>query len=184
MNPRKIAVIVGSIRRDSINRKLAHALMKLAPKDFQMEILRIDDLPVFNQDHDQNPPEPVVRLKSQIAAADALLFVTPEHNRSIPTALKNALDWASRPYGKNAWAGKPAGILGASPGSIGTAVAQQHLRNVLAYLDVPTLGQPEVFIHFTEGLIDAEGNISSEGTRKFLQSFVDRYAAWVGRFVK
>jgi len=184
MNPRRIAVIVGSIRKDSINRKLALALMKLAPKDFQMEILRIDDLPVFNQDHDQNPPEPVVRLKSQIAAADALLFVTPEHNRSIPTALKNALDWASRPYGKNAWAGKPAGILGASPGSIGTAVAQQHLRNVLAYLDVPTLGQPEVFIHFTEGLIDADGNISNEGTRKFLQSFVDRYAAWVERLVK
>jgi chromate reductase len=184
MNPRRIAVIVGSIRKGSINRKLAHALMKLAPKEFQMEIPRIDDLPVFNQDHDQNPPEPVVRLKSQIAAADALLFVTPEHNRSIPTALKNALDWASRPYGKNAWAGKPAGILGASPGSIGTAVAQQHLRNVLSYLDVPTLGQPEVFIHFTEGLIDADGNIPSEGTRKFLQGFVDRYAAWVGRFVK
>ena len=128
MSVRRIGVVVGSIRKESINRKLAKALVNLAPKDLQCEMLRIDDLPVFNQDHDQNPPEPVVRLKGQIAAADGILFVTPEYNRSLPTALKNALDWASRPYGQNAWAGKPAGIAGASIGSIGTAPAQLHLR--------------------------------------------------------
>jgi NAD(P)H-dependent FMN reductase len=178
---RNVAVVVGSIRKDSINRKLAKALVKLAPKDLQCELVRIDDLPVFNQDHDQNPPEPVVRVKMQIAAANAFLFVTPEHNRSLPTALKNVLDWVSRPYGKNLWAGKPAGIVGASVGTVGTAVAQAHLRSVLGYLDVPTLGQPEVYIHFTQGLIDDEGNISNDGTRKFLQSFVDRYVAWIAK---
>lgn len=178
---RNIAVVVGSVRRDSINRKLAKALVKLAPKDFQCEFVRIDDLPVFNQDHDQNPPEQVLRVKAQIAAANAFLFVTPEHNRSMPTALKNVLDWVSRPYGKNLWAGKPAGIVGASLGTIGTALAQAHLRGVLAYLDVPTLSQPEVYIHFSEGLIDDEGNIGNDGTRKFLQSFVDRYAAWTAK---
>jgi NAD(P)H-dependent FMN reductase len=176
-----VAVVVGSIRKDSINRKLAKALVKLAPEDLQCEFVRIDDLPVFNQDHDQNPPEPVMRVKAQIAAANALLFVTPEHNRSLPTALKNVLDWVSRPYGKNLWAGKPAGIVGASVGTVGTAVAQAHLRSVLGYLDVPTLGQPEVYIHFSQGLIDDEGNISNDGTRKFLQTFVDRYVAWVAK---
>jgi chromate reductase len=142
-------------------------------------MIRIDDLPVYNQDLDSTPPQSVVRLKSEITAANGLLFVTPEHNRSVPTALKNALDWASHPYGKNAWAGKPPGIIGASVGMIGSALAQQHLRNSLAYLDVPVMGQPEVFIYFTAGLIDAEGNISNDGVRKFLQSFVDKYAAWV-----
>ena len=178
---RNIAVVVGSIRRDSINRKLAKALVKLAPKDLQCEFIRIDDLPVFNQDHDQNPPEQVLRVKAQIVAANAFLFVTPEHNRSMPAALKNVLDWVSRPYGKNLWAGKPAAIVGASLGPIGTALAQAHLRGVLAYLDVPTLGQPEVYIHFSQGLIDDEGNMSNDGTRKFLQTFVDRYAAWIAK---
>jgi chromate reductase len=177
----KVAVVVGSIRKDSINRMLAKALIKLCPANLESELIRIDDLPVYNQDLDPTPPESVVRLKAQIAAAQGLLFVTPEHNRSLPTALKNALDWASRPYGKNAWAGKPAAVCGASVGAIGTAVVQQQLRNVLAYLDVPTLGQPEVFIHLTPGLIDPEGNISNDGTRKFLQTFVDRYVAFLAR---
>ena len=121
---RTVAIIVGSIRKESINLKLAKALVKLAPNDFDCDFIRIDDLPVYNQDLDQSPPEAVSRTKSQIAAAKALLFVTPEHNRSLPTALKNVLDWVSRPYGKNLWAGKPAGIAGASIGAIGTAVAQ------------------------------------------------------------
>jgi chromate reductase, NAD(P)H dehydrogenase (quinone) len=175
----KIAIVVGSIRKDSINRKLAKALIKLAPKDFECELVRIDDLPVYSQDHDQNPPEQVVRVKTQIAAANALLFVTPEHNRSLPTALKNVLDWVSRPYGKNLWAGKPAGIVGASLGAVGTAVAQGHLRIVLGYLDVPTLGQPEVYLRFTPDLIDDDGNVSNDDSRKFLQTFIDRYAAWI-----
>ena len=179
---RTVAIIVGSIRKDSINLKLAKALVKLAPSDFDCDFVRIDDLPVYNQDLDQSPPESVSRTKSQIAAAKALLFVTPEHNRSLPTALKNVLDWVSRPYGKNLWAGKPAGIAGASIGAIGTAVAQAHLRSVLGYLDVPTLGQPEVYIHFSQGLIDEHGNISNETTKHFLQTFMNRYAAWISEY--
>ena len=178
---RKIAVVVGSIRKESINRKLAKALIRLAPKELECELVRIDDLPVFNQDHDQNPPQQVARVKAQIAAANAILFVTPEHNRSLPTALKNVLDWVSRPYGQNLWAGKPAGVVGASVGAVGTAVAQAHLRAVLGYLDVPTLGQPEVYVQFTKDLIDDDGNVSNDETRKFLQSFVDRYAAWIAK---
>lgn len=179
---RTVAIIVGSIRKESINLKLATALVKLAPNDFDCDFIRIDDLPVYNQDLDQSPPEAVSRTKSQIAAAKALLFVTPEHNRSLPTALKNVLDWVSRPYGKNLWAGKPAGIAGASIGAIGTAVAQAHLRSVLGYLDVPTLGQPEVYIHFSQGLVDEDGNISNESTKSFLQNFVNCYAEWISKY--
>lgn len=131
-----------------------------------------------NQDDDANPAESVKRLPAEIAAAQALLFVTAEYNRSVPGVLKNAIDHASRPYGQNAWAGKPAGMLGASVGAIGTSMAQQHLRNILAYLDVPTLGQPEAFIHAKDGLFDEAGNIGVE-SRKFLQAWMDRYIAWV-----
>lgn len=182
MSARKIAVVVGSNRKESINRKLANALVKLAPDDLRCEFLRIDDLPVFNQDKERDPIESVVRLRRDVTEADGILFVTPEHNRSIPTALKNALDWASRPHGKNKWSGKPAGIVGASPGAVGTAAVQQHLRGVLGYLDMPTLGQPEAFIQFTDGLIDGDGEIPVESTREFLQGFMDRYAEWVGKF--
>ena len=174
----RIAVIVGSLRKDSFNHKLALALAHLAPSDFTFETLRIDDLPLYNQDDDGNQSAPVKRLKTEIAAADGLLFVTPEYNRSIPGVLKNAIDQASRPYGQSAWAGKPAGVVGISVGAIGTALAQQHLRNILAYLDMPTLGQPEVFIQMKEGLFDDAGNIG-EGSRAFLQGWMDRYVDWV-----
>ena len=184
MSTRRIGVVVGSIRNESINRKLAQAVIELGRDALQCDILRIDDLPVFSQDNERDPIESVVRLRREVTAADGILFVTPEHNRSIPTALKNALDWASRPYGQNCWAGKPAGIVGASVGAIGTAAAQQHLRCMLGYLDIPTLGQPEVYIQFTHGLINDQGNVSNEATRKFLQGFVDRYAAWVATFAK
>lgn len=173
-----IAVIVGSLRRDSFNRKLAAGLAKLAPTDFKFKEVRIDDLPLYTQDDDANQAPAVKRLKSEIAAAKGLLFVTPEYNRSIPGVLKNALDNASRPYGQSAWAGKPAGMIGVSVGAIGTALAQQHLRNILAYLDVPTLGQPEAFIQAKDGLFDADGSISA-GSHKFLQDWMDRYVAWV-----
>jgi chromate reductase len=173
-----IAVIVGSLRRDSLNRKLATALARLAPADFSFTQLQIGDLPLYNQDDDANPSAPVQRLKAEIAAAKGLLFLTPEYNRSIPGVLKNALDHASRPYGQNAWAGKPAGVIGASVGPIGTALAQQHLRNILAYLDVPTLGQPEAFIHAKEGMFDTTGNIG-DSSRNFLQGWMDQYVAWV-----
>jgi chromate reductase len=175
----KVAVLVGSLRKDSINRMLARAVERLAPADMTFEHVRIDDLPLYNQDFDADYPAACKRLKQQVEAADALLFVTPEYNRSIPGVLKNALDIGSRPWGTNSFAGKPGAMIGASIGATGSALAQQHLRNVLAYLDVPLLGQPEVFIKFTDGLIDAEGNIGNEGTRKFLQGFVDRYAAWL-----
>ena len=176
----RIAVIVGSLRRDSFNRKLADALPSLAPAGFEFVQLRIDDLPLYNQDDDGNQADSVKRLKSEVKAADGLIFVTPEYNRSMPGVLKNALDNASRPYGQSAWAGKPAGVLGVSVGALGTALAQQHLRNVLAYLDVPTLGQPEVFIQHKEGVFDESGKLS-ESTRKFLQTWMDAYLGFVKR---
>ena len=180
MSQLKIAVLVGSLRKDSFNRKLALALAHLAPSDVTFEHLRIDDLPLYDQDQDGNQAAAVRRLKSEISAADGVLFVTPEYNRSIPGVLKNAIDHASRPYGQSAWDGKPAGVIGASVGAIGTALSQQHLRNILAYLNVPTLGQPEAFIHNKEGLYEADGSLS-EGSRKFLQAWVDAYVGWVKR---
>jgi chromate reductase len=183
MSQYPIAVVVGSLRRDSFNRKLAAAVAKLAPPDFSFEQVRIDDLPLYNQDDDAHQAEPVRRLKADISAARGVLFVTPEYNRSLPGVLKNAIDHASRPYGQSAWAGKPAGILGVSVGAIGTAVAQQHLRNVLAYLDCPALGQPECFIQAKEGLFDASGGIGPD-SREFLQGWVDRYVAWVKAHAK
>jgi len=174
----RIAVVVGSLRRDSFNRQLAEALKKLTPPDLQFEFSRIDDLPLYNQDDDNNQAPPVKRLKSEIASAQGVIFVTPEYNRSIPGVLKNAIDHASRPYGQSAWAGKPAGVIGVSPGAIGTAMAQQHLRNMLAYLDMPTMGQPEVFLHHKAGFFDDSGGIA-EGSRKFVQGWLDRYIEWV-----
>ena len=174
-----IAVVIGSLRKDSFNRKLANALVKLAPADFSFKQVQIGDLPLYNQDDDANQAPAVKRLKAEIAASQGLLFITPEYNRSMPGVLKNAIDHVSRPYGQNAWAGKPAGVLGISIGAIGTALAQQHLRNVLAYLNVPTLGQPEVFLQHKEGLFDAAGNIGIEDAKKFLQGWVDQFVAWV-----
>jgi chromate reductase, NAD(P)H dehydrogenase (quinone) len=176
-----IAVVVGSLRRESFNRKLSDAIVKLAPPELSFRHAIIDDLPLYNQDDDGSPTEPVKRLKADILAAQGLLFVTPEYNRSIPGLLKNVIDHASRPYGKSVWAGKPAGVLGVSIGSIGTALAQQHLRTILAYLDVPTMGQPEAYIQATDGLFDAAGNIGSE-SRVFLQAWMDSYVAWIKRY--
>lgn len=178
MSQYQIAVIVGSIRKDSFNRKLATAIAKLASPEFSFKQVEIGDLPQYNQDDDTHQAASVKRLKSEIASAQGLLFVTPEYNRSIPGVLKNAIDHASRPYGQSVWAGKPAGVLGASVGAIGTAMAQQHLRNILAYLDVPTLGQPEAFIHAKEGLFDSAGNIGPD-SKAFMQGWMDKYVAWV-----
>jgi chromate reductase len=178
MNQYQIALVIGSLRRDSFNHKLATALIKLAPPEFLFKQSQIGDLPLYNQDDDGNQAAPVKRLKGEIADAQGLLFVTPEYNRSMPGVLKNAIDHASRPYGQNAWAGKPAGVLGASIGAPGTSMAQQHLRNVLAYLDVPALAQPEAFINVKEGTIDEAGNIGTD-SRAFLQNWMDHYVAWV-----
>lgn len=173
-----ISVFVGSLRRDSFNRKLAHAMAELAPPDFTFEHAQIDDLPLYNQDDDAHPVQSVVRMKAEIRSATGLLFFTPEYNRSIPGVLKNAIDHASRPYGQSAWTGKPAGVIGVSVGAAGTAMAQQHLRNILAYLDVQTLGQPEAFIHSTDDLFDAEGAIG-KGSKEFLQKWMDNYVVWI-----
>ena len=178
-NNYKVALFVGSLRKESINRKLALAITKLAPARFTFERIVIGDLPLHNQDDEANPPPAVARLKREIEAADALLFVTPEYNRSIPGVLKNAIDCASRPPSKNSFAHKPAGVLGASPGAIGTALAQYHLRTVLGALGVSTLAQPDVFLQFHEGLIDDAGNVTNDKTQQFLQTWVDRYVAWV-----
>lgn len=180
MNQYHIAVIVGSLRKDSFNRKLAHAVAKLAPPEFSFKELQIGDLPLYNQDDDANQVQSVKLLKKEIAAAQGVLFVTPEYNRSISGVLKNAIDHASRPYGQSAWAGKPAGILGASPGTTATAIAQQHLRNILAVLNMPTLAQPEAFIHVKDGLFDEAGDIGT-ASKKFLQNWMDHYVAWVKR---
>ncbi len=180
MSPYKIAVFVGSLRKDSINRRLAHALEKLAGDRARFEYIQIGDIPLYNQDHDGQFPAQGTRMKNQVRAADAVLFVTPEYNRSIPGVLKNAIDTASRPYGDNAFDGKPAAVTGASIGTIGSALAQQHLRNVLVFVNLAVLAQPEAFLHFKEGLIEADGTITNEATRTFLQGFVDRFLAWIG----
>ena len=178
MSTYQIAVIIGSLRHDSLNRKLANAVAELAPAEFSFKQILISDLPLYNQDDDANPSVAAKRLKNEIKAAQGLLFVTPEYNRSVPGVLKNAIDHASRPYGQSAWAGKSAAVIGASAGAMGTAMAQQHLRNILAHLDVPTLGQPEVFVHAKEGFFDDAGKINAD-SRKFMQRWMDLYVAWV-----
>lgn len=175
----RVAVVVGSLRRGSWNRALAHAVVSLAPADFSFEFVEIGELPLYSQDYDADYPEVAKRFKQSIEAADALLFVTPEYNRSIPGVLKNALDWGSRPWGHNSWSGKPGAVLGTSPGAVGTALAQQHLRNVLSYLDMPVLGQPEVFLQQKPGFFADDGSIANEATRQFLQGYLERFADWV-----
>ena len=176
----KIGVVVGSLRKDSFNRKLANALVKLAPANFIFTQLEIGDLPLYNQDDEADQPASVKRLKQEVEASTGLIFLTPEYNRSVSGVLKNAIDHASRPWGKNSWAKKPAGILGVSVSAMGSALAQQHLRNILAVLDVPTMALPEACIQFKEGLFDATGDIG-EASKAFLQGWMDTYVAWVKR---
>jgi chromate reductase len=177
------AFIVGSLRKESTNLKLAKALAKLGEKRFGATFVQIGDLPLFNEDLEKDVPAAVTRMKKEIEGANAVLFVTPEYNRSMPAPLKNAIDWASRPYGKNSFAGKPAGLIGTSPGAIGTACAQHNLRPTMAYLDMIVLSQPEVYLQFKPDLIDGEGNISNPDTQKFLQAYVDKFAGWVERHI-
>jgi chromate reductase, NAD(P)H dehydrogenase (quinone) len=177
----RIAVIVGSNRRESVNRKLAQALARLAGEKLALSFVQIDHLPLYNQDLESPLPASVARFKTEITSADGLLFVTPEHNRSIPAVLKNAIDWGARPHGQNSWNAKPAAIVGTSPGAIGTALAQQHLRHVLGVLGVLVMGG-ETYISFKPGLIDAHDTVTDEGTRGFLSSFVAQFASLVRRF--
>ena len=174
-----VSVIVGSLRRDSINRKVANALAELAPAGMKLAIVEIGQLPIYNQDGDEKPPAEWTAFRERITAADAVLFVTPEHNRSVPAALKNALDVGSRPYGKSAWSGKPGAVVSASPGGIGGFGANHHLRQSLVFLNVPAMAQPEAYIGGADKLFDANGKLVNDGTRKFLQSFMQAYAAWI-----
>jgi chromate reductase len=175
-----VAVIVGSLRNESYNRKLAMALDKLQHPTLKFSFIKIDDIPLYNQDLDNHLPDPVVRFKKEITEADAILFATPEYNRSIPGVLKNIIDWGSRPPGKNAWTGKSIAIVGASPGAVGTAVAQSHLRSILSSFGSTMLPLPEVYLVFKEGLIDDQFNITVENTQKFLQGFLDKFAQELG----
>lgn len=173
----KVAVLVGSLRKGSINRQLANALVKLARGKLELEIVELADLPFYNQDHEKEPPASVTRFKQKIADADAVLFVTPEFNRSFPALIKNAIEWGSRPYGQSVWPGKPAAIVGATPGAIGTAVAQMQLRGVLTAIGMHVLGNPEIYLQYKDGHF-VEGEVADEGLRKLLSGFVDTFADW------
>lgn len=173
--PLKIAVVVGSLRAESINRKLAEALTRLpAASGHAFTFADIGALPLYNQDDDGDQPAPTKALKALVSGSHGVLFVTPEYNRSIPGVLKNALDHGSRPYEQSCWAGKPAAMIGTSQGKPATAMAQQHLRNVLAYLDMPLLNQPEVFVQWTDGLLAPDGSIG-EGSAKFLDGWMQAF---------
>ena len=176
---RDIAVFVGSLRKESLNRKLAKALAELAPSSLKLEIVEIGQLPLYNQDFDEDPSLVYVEFRARVRAADGVLFVTPEYNRSVPGALKNALDVASRPYGQSAWTGKPGAVISASPGAIGGFGANHHLRQSLVFLNVPAMQQPEAYIGGADKLFDASGKLANDGTRKFLQQFIEAFANWV-----
>jgi chromate reductase len=179
--PYAVGYFVGSLSKDSINRALANALIRLAPAELEFSEIVIRDLPLYNRDYDADYPRVALDFKESIAACDALLFVTPEYNRSIPGALKNAIDWASRPWGQNVISRRASGIVGASGGSIGTALAQQSLRGVLAFCDAPQMTSPEVYIHMTPGLITPEGEITNEATERFLRDYIEQFADFVAR---
>lgn len=176
---RNVAVIVGSLRKESFNRKMAHALSAQAPPSLKLEIVEIGDLSQYNQDLDETPPPLWVSFREQIKSKDAVLFVTPEYNRSVPGVLKNAIDIASRPYGQSAWSGKPGAVVSVSVGAIGGFGANHHLRQSLVFLNVPTMPQPELYVGNAADLFDAEGKVKSEATRKLLQKFVDAFAVWI-----
>jgi chromate reductase len=181
MTKLKLGVIVGSNRRESINRKLAQALVQLGDKAFDARFIQIDDLPMYNQDNEQPVPPAVARFKAEVEGSDALLFVTPEHSRSIPAVLKNAIDWGARPWGKTSWPNKPAAIIGASGGVISSAVAQQHLRAVLGNQGLHLVGG-EAYIGYKPELIDARHKVTDDSARKFLGDFMENFAAFAARF--
>jgi len=176
-----VGYFVGSLAKESINRKLAHALTRLAPGALTMREIPISNLPLYSYDYDRDYPPVARALKESIASADAVLFVTPEYNRSIPGSLKNAIDWASRPYGTNSFARKPTATIGASAGKIGTAVAQQHLKSILSFCNSPQMNAIEAYIQFTPGLIDADGEVTNEATAEFLRNYMKQFHAFIER---
>lgn len=180
---RNIAVIVGSLRAGSLNRMTATALAKLAPDTLRLAIVEIGDLPLYNQDLDLDAPQSWVQFRERIRAADGVLFVTPEYNRSVPAALKNAIDIGSRPYGASAWDAKPAGVVSVSPGAMGGFGANHHLRQSLVFLNMPVMQQPEAYYGRAGDFFDEDGELKNEGTRKVMQRFIDAYAAWVEKIL-
>jgi chromate reductase len=180
---KKIAVFVGSLRKESYNRKMAHALAGLAPPSLKLEMVEIGGLPLYNQDYDDEgrPPEAWTAFRERVKAFDGVLFVTPEHNRSVPAALKNAIDVASRPYGKSVWAGKPGAVVSVSPGAIGGFGANHHLRQSLVFLDVPSMQQPEAYIGGAAQIFDGDGRITNVKTQELLVRFMEAFATWVAR---
>jgi chromate reductase len=176
-----VGYFVGSLATASINRLLAKALVRLAPAELRMTEIPFKDLPLYSYDYDADFPPVARAFKDAIAAVDAVLFVTPEYNRSIPGALKNAIDWASRPYGKNSFARKPSAVIGASPGKIGTAIGQQHLRSILGFCNSPQMNSIEAYIQFAPGLITADGLVTVESTEKFLQHFMTEFHGFIAR---
>jgi chromate reductase len=181
MSTYTVGYFVGSLARESINRKLAVALTRLAPPELRMREIPIRDLPLYSYDYDADYPPAGRTLKEAIASVDAVLFVTPEYNRSIPGALKNAIDWASRPWGQNSFTRKPSGIIGTSPGKIGTAVAQQHLRSILAFCNSPLMNAIEAYLQFEKGMITDDGEVTVEATREFLRNYMAEFHAFITR---
>jgi chromate reductase len=181
MTVHKVGYFIGSLAKGSINRKLANALVRLAPPELKMSEISFKDLPLYSYDYDADFPPPARAFKAAIADVDAVLFVTPEYNRSIPGGLKNAIDWASRPYGTNSFTRKPSAVIGASPGAIGTAVAQQSLRSVLSFCNSPQMNAPEAYIHFTPGLITDDGEVANESTANFLRSYMAEFHTFIAR---
>lgn len=177
--PYDVAVFVGSVRKDSLNLKLARSLVTLAPASMTLELQSVGSLPLYNPDLDSAPLPEWSALRARVKRADAILFVSPEHNRSIPAPMKNAIDIASRPYGDNAWSGKPGAVITASPGAIGGFGANHHLRQSMVFLNMPAMPQPEAYIGHADKLFDADGKLANDGTAKFLRSFLDAFDAWI-----
>ena len=181
MSAFRVGYFVGSLSSKSINRLLSKALVRLAPPELEMTEIAFRDLPLYNPDYDPDYPAEGKALKAALSNAEAILFITPEYNRSIPGALKNAIDWASRPWGTNSFARKPSAVIGTSPGAIGTAVAQQHLRSLLSFCNSPQMNSPEAYIQFRAGLVTEDGTVTDPGTEEFLRNFMLEYAAFIGR---
>jgi len=175
----KVAILVGSLRKASLNRRAAHALAALAPAGMEMQTVEIGDLPLYNQDLDEAPPAAWARFREQVKAADAVLFVTPEYNRSVPGVLKNAIDVGSRPYGQSVWSGKPGAVMTVAPGALGGFGANHHLRQSMVFLDVPMMQQPEAYVGGAANLFDEAGAITNESTRKFFENFMIAFSAWI-----
>ena len=177
----KVGYLIGSLAKASINRKLAQALVRLAPEQLELSEISFSELPLYSYDYDANFPAVARTFKEELAAVDAVLFVTPEYNRSIPGGLKNAIDWASRPFGKNSFTRKPSAVIGTSPGKIGTAVAQSHLRSILAFCNSPLMNSLEAYIQFEPGLITDEGEVTNPKTEQFLRMFMSELHGFIAR---